>query len=77
MSSTKRNKRKRFILIIEQKLEICDKIKQKVSYAEIMGLYNITTPTRLSAIFAYPNGFQIYLGGGVRINGSLLYTSGG
>ena len=29
---------------------------------------------RLSGIFAYPNGFQIYLGGRVRISGSLLYS---
>ena len=45
MPSTKGNKRKRVVLTIEQKLEICDKIKQKVSYAEVMGLCNIGKST--------------------------------
>ena len=115
MSSTKGNKRKRVILTIEHKLEICRNLKiaqtftkaikhfkfftktnrnkmifstqimfkpLRCSLNDVLLLFKIQDsvffkPTCLFGIFTYPNGFQIYLGGGVRISGSLQYFNFG
>ena len=45
MPKENENKRKRVLLTIAQKLEICEKIKRKVSYEEIMHTYNIGKST--------------------------------